>query len=176
MTAEDTARGSTNPEPAPADELRTVRIVGLPIAVQARAQAQAEELTRELTFIGARLRQEGNKRDLPPLLVDLVERLTAQYSVFTVEQEQQIADAIAQQHDKIDLTYRLPASAGEAAQAFGDVLDEADDYCRAGQLLLTLATPEDLVAYRRWFLSQFTGQLAGQPPVSWDDYLRQLAI
>ena len=176
MTAQDAARDNTSPAPAPADELRTVRIVGLPLAVQVRAQEQAEALNRELTFIGAQLRQEGNTRDLPPLLVDLVERLTAQYSVFTVEQEQQIADAIEQEQDTIDLTYRLPASAAAAAQSLGDILDEADDYCRAGQLLLTLATSDDLVAYRRWFLSQFTEQLAGQPPVSWDDYLRQLAI
>jgi len=158
------------------DELRTVRIVGLPLAVQARAQEQAEALTRELTFIGAQLRQDGNARDLPARLVALVEQLTAQYSVFSVEQEQQIADAVEQEQDRIDLTYRLPASAAAAAQALGDILDEADDYCRAGQLLLTLATPDDLVAYRRWFLSEFTGQLAGEPPISWDDYLRQLAV
>ena len=175
MTADDVARGGTTSEAVPPDDLVTFSVNGLPIAVQARAQEQADELTRELTLIGAQLRHEGNTRDLPALLVDLIEQLTAQYSMFTVEQEQQIADAIAQGHDTIDLTYRMPASAATAATALGDILDEADDYCRAGQHLLTLATPDDLVAYRRWFLSQFTGQAAGQPPISWDDYLRQLA-
>jgi len=37
MTAQDAGRDNSSPEPAPADELRTVRIVGLPLAVQARS-------------------------------------------------------------------------------------------------------------------------------------------
>jgi hypothetical protein len=174
MTADDAVRGDPS-DTLPSDELVTFHINGLPVAVQARAQEHADGLTRELTLIGAQLRKTGNTRELPSRLVDLIEQLSARYSMLTVEQEKQIAEAIAQDHDTIDLTYRLPAAAAAGVQALGDVLDEADDYCRAGGLLLTLATPDDLVIYRRWFVSQFTGQLAGQPPVSWDDYLRRLA-
>jgi hypothetical protein len=174
MSADDGVRG--DPAEAPSrDDLVTFHVNGLPLALQARAQEHADELTRELTLVGAALRQGTNTRDLPARLVDLIEQLSAQYSMFTVEQEKRIADAIAHGHDTIDLTYRLPATVGAAAQALGDILDEADDYCRAGRLLLTLATPADLVAYRRWFLSQFTAQIAGQSPVTWDDYLRRHA-
>jgi hypothetical protein len=174
MTADDAVPGDPS-DTLPSDDLVTFHINGLPVAVQARAQEHADGLTRELTLIGAQLRKTGNTRELPSRLVDLIDQLTARYSMFTVEQEQQIAEAIAADHDTIDLTYRLPAAVAAAAQALGDILDEADDYCRAGRLLLTLATPADLVAYRQWFLSQFAVQLAGQPPVSWDDYLRQHA-
>jgi hypothetical protein len=155
------------------DEVRTFQVLGLPIAVQARAQEQADELTRELTLIGEQLRQEGNTRELPARLVDLIEQLSRQYSTFTGEQEQQLADAVARGDASIDLTYQVPVSAAGAAQALSDILDEADDYCRAGEHLLTLATPEDLVVYRRWFLSQFTDQAAGRPPVAWDEYQPQ---
>jgi hypothetical protein len=172
MTEDDVVRDDPSDAPSPED-LMTIHINGLPIAVQARAQEHADGLTRELTLVGAALRQGNNTRDLPTRLVDLIDQLSARYSMLTVGQERQIADAIAHHHDTIDLTYRLPASIGAAAQAVGEILDEADDYCRAGELLLTLATPDDLVAYRRWFLSQFTDQLAGLPPVAWDDYLRQ---
>lgn len=144
------------------DDLVTFHVNGLPITVQARAQEHADELTRELTLIGAALREDGNRRDLPARLVDLIAQLTARYSVLTAEQEQQIEDAIEADHDTIDLSYRLPASAAAAARDLGDVLDEADDYCRTGQLLPTLATPDDLVAYRRWFLSQLTCQAPGR--------------
>jgi hypothetical protein len=174
MTTDDAVRGPTS-EAAPSNEPVTFYVKGLPIAVQVRAQEHADGLTRELTLVGAALRRGGNTRELPSRLVDLIEQLSARYSMLTVEQEKQIAEAIAQDHDTIDLTYLLPAAAAAGVQALGDVLDEADDYCRAGGLLLTLATPDDLVIYRRWFVSQFTGQLAGQPPVSWDDYLRRLA-
>jgi hypothetical protein len=157
------------------EDVRTIHIIGLPIAVQARAQEHADELTRELALIGAQLRQEGNVRELPAVLLTVIEQLSHQYSGFTVEQEQQLADAMARGDETIDLTYRVPASVGAAAQTIGDVFDQADVYCSSGQHLLTLATPEDLVTYRRWFLSQFTDQVDGAPPVAWHDYLRQHA-
>jgi hypothetical protein len=158
-----------------ADDLCTIRLIGLPLSVQVRAQEHADELTRELTLIAAQLRQEGNVRELPAVLLTVIEQLSHQYSGFTVEQEQQLADALARGDETIDLTYRVPASAGAAAQTLGDILDQADVYCSTGQHLLTLATPEDLLTYRRWFLSQFTNQITGAPPISWNDYLRQHA-
>jgi hypothetical protein len=172
VTAPDEEQGVTS-EAVPSDDLATFHVNGLPVALQARAQEHADGLARELTLAGAALRQGSNTRDLPARLVDLIEALSAEYSLFTVEQEKQIADAIAAGQDTIDLTYQRPAAAAGGAQKLSDILDEADDYCRAGGLLLTLATPADLVAYRRWFLSQFADQAAGQSPVSWDTYLRQ---
>jgi hypothetical protein len=157
---------------APTDEeLITVEIVGLPISVQSQAQEQVDELTREMALIAEGMRQRGDEGALPTRLVTLVEQLSGRYSMFTVEQEKQLADAIAGGAETVDLTYRLPASAVLAARALSDILDEADDYCRAGKHLLTLATPEDLVRYRRWFLDQFADQAAGAAPVSWSEYV-----
>jgi hypothetical protein len=157
------------------DALLTIKVIGLPIGVQVRAQEHADELTRELTLIGAQLRREGNVRELPAVLLTLIEQFSYHYSGFTIEQEQLLADAMARGDETIDLTYQVPASAGAAAQSLCDILDQADAYCSTGRHLLTLATPEDLVTYRRWFLSQFTNQVTGAPPISWDDYLRQHA-
>ena len=70
----------------------------------------------------------------------------------------------------MDLTYCLPATIAGDVQTLGNILDEADEYCRTGRHLLTLATPPDLVLYRRWFLHQFTSQAAGKPPRTWADY------
>jgi hypothetical protein len=168
MTQDDAIPGEEATATASHDDLVTIQVIGMPIAVQARAQEHADELTREFTLIGAQLRQEGNIRDLPKVLVSLIEQLNARYSRFTTEQEQLLADATARGDDTIDLTYHLPASAAAHAQELGDLLDQADVYCRTGRHLLTLATPDDLVAFRRWYLSQFIDQVAGQPPVAWD--------
>jgi hypothetical protein len=173
MTQDDAMPGEEATATAPHDDLVMIRVMGMPIAVQARAQEHADELTRELTLIGAQLRQEGNTRDLPALLVTLIEQLNARYSRFTTEQEQLLAEATARGDDTIDLTYQLPASAAAHAQELGDLLDQADAYCRTGRHLLTLATPDDLVAFRRWYLSQFIDQVTGQPPVPWDTYLQR---
>jgi hypothetical protein len=152
------------------EELITVVIHGLPVDVQSEAQQQTDELARELTLVAEQFRQQGNSSELPVRFVELVSALSGRYSVFTAAQERQLTDAIASGADTIDLTYSVPASAAVAAAHIGDILDEADDYCRQGKLLLTLATPPHLVAYRRWFLDQFVGQAAGGPPVAWADY------
>jgi hypothetical protein len=169
MTGDKGARPTVSDDPARRDMV-TVRVRGLPVAVQARAQEHSDELVRELTLVGEQQRQQGNTAGLPVRLLALVDQLTGQYSAFTAEQVRQLAEATATGIETIDLTYRIPHSAAEAAQALGDILDEADDYCRAGRYLLTLAAPDELVAYRRWFLSQFTQQAAGRPPVTWSEY------
>jgi hypothetical protein len=153
------------------DPLITVRLVQLPIDVQVQAQQHADELTRELVLVGEQMHQRGAAANaLPIRFVELVTALSHRYSMFTAEQEQQLAAAIASGAPSVDLEYTVPVSASAAAASLGDILDEADEYCRAGQLLLTLATPAPLVTYRRWFLDQFVGQAAGSAPESWPDY------
>jgi len=188
MTANDTGPGSSaNQEPnhnpsqdsntgprtdgdATGVDLVTVRLLGLPVAVQARAQEHTDELTRELLLIAEQMRQQGDHAGLPARLVALIEQLTGAYSAFTGEQERQLADAMATGVERIDLTYSVPADVADAAKALEDILEEADEYCRAGQHLLTLPTPPDLVRYRRWFLEQFVDQVVGARPVSFADY------
>lgn len=145
----------------------TVRLIGVPVDLQQRAQQHSEGLMRELTLIAEQLHQHEAVGELPVRLVMLVDRLSQQYAGLSEEQEQQLEEAFASGAETVDLTYRLPPSAAPAARDLGQMLDEADEYCREGRHLLTLATPPDLLAYRRWFLSQFTEQAAGRPPVPW---------
>ena len=161
---------------AGSDELITVHVLGMPTALQVQAQQQNDELTRELMLVAEQMRQRGNSADLPVRFVEMVSTLSGRYAIFTAEQEAQLAAAIAAGQPTIDLTYTLPASAAAAAGALGEILDEADDYCRQGQLLLTLATPPELVAYRRWFLDQFVDQADGAAPVSWSEYSERTPV
>ena len=153
-----------------AEDLITVEIVGLPVDVQREAQQQNDELTRELVLVAEQLRQEGDSAALPVRFVEVVGTLSSRYSMFTADQEQQLRTAIESGAEWLDLTYRVPRSAAAAAAHLGDILDEADEYCRRGKLLLTLATPATLVTFRRWFLDQFVSQAAGGRPVSWVEY------
>jgi hypothetical protein len=151
-------------------ELVRIRMLGLPLALQGRAQEHSDELTRELMLIGEQMRQQGDHAGLPARLVALIEQLTAEYSAFTGEQEQQVANAMAAGAETIDLVYDVPASVAAAAHALIEILSEADEYCRAGEHLLTLPTPPDLVRYREWFLSEFVQQVAGDEPVPFAEY------
>lgn len=152
--------------------LHEVRLVGVPIAVHAAAQEHSAELMREMYLIAQQMHAGGGggAEHLPVRLVQLVEALTGEYSGLTVAQDRQLEEAIARGVAAIDLEYRIPVAAAAAAQHLGAMLDEADEYCRAGQHLLTLATPPELVRYRQWYLGEFVAQLDGRPATSWPDF------
>jgi hypothetical protein len=149
------------------DRLVTVRILGLPVPLHARAAEHGEELRREFVLIAEQLRHSEDGTSLPRRLLDLIAVLEHRYSGFTGAQEDLLDQAIARDQRTIDLTFRVPPDAAEGAVALGAMLEEADEYCREGRHLLTLATPPDLVAYRRWYLKEFVEQIAGHPPTPW---------
>lgn len=153
--------------------LHEVRLVGVPMAVHAAAQEHSAELLREMYLIAQQLHASGDDGigdHLPVRLVELVEALTGEYSGWTVSQDRQLEDAVASGVESIDLVYQIPLGASAAADNLGAMLDEADEYCRAGQHLLTLATPPELLRYRQWYLGEFVRQLAGEPPTPWSAY------
>jgi hypothetical protein len=148
--------------------LVTVELQGLPVAVQVRATEHMQDLQREFVLIADGLQHSQDTPALPRRLLDLVDALQRQYGGFTEEQEDQLDEAHRDGRATLDLTFRVPADVTDAAVALGTLLDEADAFCREGRHLLTLATPPDLVAYRRWYLQQFVDQVAGHRPTPWD--------
>lgn len=148
--------------------LHEVHLLQVPVRVWARAQEQSESLQREFALVAS------DPRGVPARLLELVGVLRTQYAETTSEQEERLLNAVDAGEEVIDdLVYRVPAEAGEAARALGTLYDEADEHCRAGEHLLTLAPDEELLRFRWWFLDQFTDQLAGAPPVAWPDYRRR---
>ena len=145
-----------------------VHLLQLPVPVWAAAQQQADELLREFALVAA---GSDESHHVPARLTALVETLNSQFAGVSTEQEQRLFAAAAAGEERIDdLAYFVPPEAGPASQTLGDLLDEADEHCRAGQHLLTLAAPDEVVAFRRWYLREFVRQCAGLPPVPWPDY------
>jgi hypothetical protein len=156
--------------------LVTVRILGLPVALHARSTEHGEELRREFVLIAEQLRHTEDRPSLPRRLLDLITVLEHRFSGFTVEQEDELDKAIAQGRRSIDLTFHVPPDVADAAVMLGAMLDEADEYCREGRHLLTLATPADLLAYRRWYLKEFIDQIGGRLPTPWRETVEALDI
>ncbi|HWC34003.1 MAG TPA: hypothetical protein VG650_04155 [Mycobacteriales bacterium] len=147
-----------------------VRLLQLPVQVWARTQAHTDELLREFLLVAQQLRHEESAAgSVPRRLIHLVEELSGSYGSFSEDQEARLFDAAAAGEVTLDLTYQVPALAGEAARHLGDMLNEADEYCRSGEHLLTLETPAELVRFREWFLEEFRRQIAGEPPTPWPD-------
>ena len=151
------------------DGLVTVKLLGLPIDIHARSSEHSDELMREFTYIRAQS-EDPDRKTVPAKLLDLVDELTGRYAGFTAGSQAELEEAIRTGKDAIDLEYVVPPDVAAACIHLGELLDAADEYCREGEVLLTLATPDDLVAYRCWFLEEFVRQAAGEAPRPWSSY------
>lgn len=157
-----------------APHLVDVRLLEVPVAVRGRSMQHGEELVREMTLVAQSEDLPGTA--LPQRLVQLAKEVRSTYGVFSVKADQEFDAAVARGDEVIDeLVYHVPPTMGPFVRHLIEVLDEADAYCRAGQHLLTLATPPDIAAYRLWVLREFERQLAGEPPVPWPRFAAESA-
>lgn len=150
-----------------ASDVRTVTLVGLPVQLWLAAKEHSDELVREFTLIAERSEAAPGGADMPSRLVSLIAVLRQQYGGGSDEREQALFAAAASGVDTLDVQIELPVAAMGAIRTLSPMLDEADDYCREGKHLLTLATPPRIVAFRRWYLEQIATQLEGAAPVPW---------
>lgn len=153
-------------------ELREVRLIGFPLALHQRSQEHHEELIREFQLLAL---DPTSAQTVPARLVALIEELTTTYAGFTSSPNAARDAALARGEESVDLVYSVPVAVGEAARVLDRMLDEADEYCRAGDRLLTLAAAPDTTALRHWQLSEFVAQLAGAAPTSWPAYVARAA-
>jgi hypothetical protein len=144
-----------------------VHLLRLPLEVWQRTQEHVDGLLREFTLI---VQDDQGRAATPGRLLGLIDELTAGYGEFSAEQRLEMEAALQRGEQDIDLRYEVPPAAAGAARQLGDMLDEADEYCRTGDHLLTLATPPEALRFRRWFIGEFVDQVEGKPPTPWPDF------
>lgn len=150
--------------------LHTVRAVGFPLDVWMRSTQHFDELMREFALISAGLQlEDGPSRPVPLRLIDLVDELRLQFAAMAAQQDAQRQAALDAGMASVDLEYHVPAAAREAAASLLGLLDEADDFCRSGDLL-TLASPAEAVRFREWYLNEVVRQIDGHPPTPWPEH------
>ena len=153
-------------------ELHPVRLLELPVQLWAASQEHHDELLREFALMTAGVQdRDGEAPTVPVRLLRLVEQLTASFAGSSDEQRARLFAAAARGDEVMaELDFALPLAAGPACVALAALLDEADDYCRAGRHLLTLSTPDEIRVFRTWYLMQVREQLAGAAPEPWPTY------
>ena len=155
--------------PAGGPDLVAVHLLGMPVDVYRRASEHSDELIREFALI------RGDETDhVPARLLTLIDELNVRFAPFTQGQTEQLQEALARGDAEIDLLYEVPAEASEGVVRLMTLLDEADAFCRNGDLL-TLATPPEALDLRRWFLEEFVFQIDGRPPRPWSTFPRGAA-
>jgi anti-anti-sigma factor len=145
------------------EDLVEIRLLNLPVTIQRDASAQYDALAREFTLI----RASSDADPTPQRLLALMDELQERYNRFAEAPRSVLQTALAEGSTSVDVMYLLPRAIGDAMAQLGALLDEADEYCRAGQHLVTLAAPPAVLAYRRWFIDEIVRQAAGASPNPW---------
>ena len=149
------------------DELREVRILGFPLDVYQRTAEAFEGLRREFALVALRTPEA---LEVPARLLQLIEALTDEFEGASSEPDRLRDEAISRGEHVVDeLVHHLPPAAEAACVALNGMLDEADEFCRQGEILLSLASPPEAVVFRRWYLGEMTAQLHGEPPIPWSE-------
>jgi hypothetical protein len=149
-------------------DLVTVRLLGVPVRLWCRATEQHDELLREFSLLSYGIDEGATKLDeLPARLVTLVRELRTRYGASRERDDATRQAALAREDATVDLTYEVPVTVGEAGQALAALLEEIDDYCRSDSYLLTLAPDDSVIAFRHWYVEEFTRQVKGLPPRAW---------
>ena len=152
-------------EHASGPHLLPVALLGVPIAGLLRAQARYEELFREFRLV---VEQDpaGAADAIQGRLLALVDQLGTRFGGFTTGADAAWRRAVDEGRESVDLHYHLPADIGGLCAYYDLLLDEADEFCRAGALM-TLAAPEETRGLRKWVLEEFTRQASGGAPTPW---------
>jgi hypothetical protein len=158
-------------------DLRTVRLLGLPIALFLRAREHHDELIREFTLMAIRgnaqrvaangAAPEEFSPALPPRLRELVDILGRRFGATTSRADMERDAAIERGDATVDLTYHVPASMAADLKMLTQLMDDADAFCRM-EKLLTLPRDPSMVAFGHWYNNEFLRQIDGLPPTPWN--------
>ncbi|MCU1593856.1 MAG: hypothetical protein JWO12_1248 [Frankiales bacterium] len=151
-------------------ELQTVHLLELPVPLAAQAQQWFEELMREFALIhgGA---ADHERPQTPGRLTAMVDALVSRFAGVNDDARDRLEEAIDRRDLVIaDHVMQMPAEAAAASIGLAAMMDEADEFCRQGQHLLTLAEPQSVRVYRTWYLAEVVAQLGGAAPVPWPEY------
>ncbi len=145
--------------PATAD----VVLAGCPIDLLERSRRHNESLMREFAFIAE---SDQERAELPARLLALVDQARARLAGLNVAVEEQLAAARARGDDVCDLRVTLPSNGRALAVQLSSLFEEAEEFCRRGDLL-TLAESDEPRRFRAWYLDQYVRQLDGEAPTAW---------
>jgi anti-sigma regulatory factor (Ser/Thr protein kinase) len=149
------------------DDAVEVVFLGLPIALYARSRQRNDELLREFTLIVLGQHDGVTERAVPARLLALTEEFDSRFAQESADFREQVDRAIVRGDDAVDVVTRMPRHAADTLGTLADLLDRADEFCLQGSGLLTLASPPEMVALRRWVFDQIFEQLAGRSPRPW---------
>lgn len=162
--AEDEADDEEPPPGSATGDTLTVRILALPLSVYLEAERHNDAILREFSLVAGSDPEHG----VPRRLIELSRQVRGYFAPTVGGMRHQVDQAMAAGATTVDITFSVPHPAVHALIGLAELLDEADSYCRAGELL-TLASSPLTKRFRDWYRAQVADQAAGRPATPWSD-------
>jgi hypothetical protein len=145
------------------EPLVDVHLLRYPLRLGARTSEHYEEVFREFAILAGATPEATD--GVPARMLALVEALGRRYAR---QQDHEIEreEALLRGETCRDMVIHVPPSVAEASRVLDGMMDETDAFCRDGTLL-TLAPPDDIVAFRKWYLAELVSQLEGGSAQPW---------
>ncbi len=147
-------------EPQPGqvtDQVFTVSLGDVPTDLLLSAKEHMDNLGREFALASAGA-ASGETAAMPADMASMVETVLHRFAGPRHAIKVQALAAASRQEQRTTLTLSLPLSAVAAAEAYLRALDQADAYARSAKIL-TLETPPQHRAFRRWYVETIIQQL-----------------
>ena len=153
-----------------------VTLGDVPTDLLLAAKAHVDNLIREFSLATSGA-ETGSTMAVPPHLAELIDVVMNRFAEPRQAIKRQALAAAARDQERTFLTMTLPLSAVEAGREYLRALDEVESYARAARLL-TLESPPEHKAFRRWYVSALIDQLsaaadgvAPPPPPTFEQHL-----
>ncbi|MFL6240791.1 MAG: SpoIIE family protein phosphatase [Actinomycetes bacterium] len=160
----------------PAQQTFTVSLGDVPTELLLAAKGHVDNLIREFSLATSGA-QTGVSTPIPPHLGELIEVVMTKFAGPRQAIKRQALAAAARGEERTFLTMTLPATAANAGREYLYALDELEEYARAARLL-TLESPPQHKAFRRWYVNALIDQLSAlsvgrepPPPPSFEQHL-----
>jgi anti-sigma regulatory factor (Ser/Thr protein kinase) len=146
---------------SPTHDRVRIHILDVPLALFVGFQQHFRELRREVRLLA--LAHESDyplAKSLSDLFGSLDRQLRDGIGV------EQIEAALATGSESTDLVVHMPRATATELVRFVELLELADEFCRAERLLSLARSPEQR-KFQAWFLTEFVRQANGSAPLSW---------
>jgi anti-sigma regulatory factor (Ser/Thr protein kinase) len=150
------------PDPVEAEgELVPISLRGIPVSAYVASTRHYRELRREIRLLALAHQDDYPlAKNLSDLFSSMDQPARAQVG------SQQVEAAQTAGQDTVDLRLTLPRGIVSKVDLFVEMLDLADEFCRAERLLSLARTPEER-RFQTWFLREMVRQAEGAEPAAW---------
>ena len=149
-----------NWDPAPSsdpDHLYAVSLGDVPTELLLAAKEHMDNLGREFALVASGA-STGESGKMPADMAAMVETVLHRFAAPRQAIKVQALAAAKRGDERTTLTLTLPLRAVQAGEAYLRALDQADAYARSAKIL-TLETPPQHRAFRRWYVESIIEQL-----------------